>query len=75
MVLLPLEILLSINGALLGAAAIAGLVLMRASVKYQRNLGDNAAQREHVTTIVNSTLFLILLGVLAAGLNLFSLAV
>lgn len=68
----PVEIMLAANAVLLALAVIAALVMMRASVKYQRSIGDSVAQHRYVIMMVNTVLALILLGLIAAGLNLFS---
>jgi hypothetical protein len=70
---IPVEILLLVNGALLFLAAIAATVLVRASVRYQRSLGDGREQQYYTRVIINAVLALILLALAAAGLNLFSL--
>ena len=68
----PLEIMLAANAVLLALAVIAALVMMRASVKYQRSIGESDEQQRQTKIIINTVLALIVIGVIAAGLNLFS---
>jgi hypothetical protein len=67
---LPPEIIVITNGTLLVITIGLALLMARASVRYQRGLGDIDVQRRQTQIIINLLLLLIALGLAAAGFNL-----
>jgi hypothetical protein len=70
--ILPLEIIVIANAALILIAGGAVLLIVRNSTKYQRNVGDYPVQQRHIRVMVGLVLFLIIIALTAAALNLFA---
>ena len=72
MPLLPLEIIIVANAILLLLAGLATLFLIRLSVIYRRNVGDDSVQYRQMRVIISVMLLLFFIGLAAAALNLFA---
>ena len=72
MPLLPLEIIIVANAILLLLAGLATLFLIRVSVIYRRNVGDDSVKYRQMRVIISVMLLLFFIGLAAAALNLFA---
>jgi hypothetical protein len=71
MPVLPLGLLLLINGIMLGGAIILGLVLLTAGVQFSRSIGFPERQTHYKWVTLWSLMSLILMGGAAVILNFF----
>jgi len=72
MALLPLELLLVVNAALLGIAVIIAIALLRIGILYVRNIGDSDKQGRQKTVILWLIMLLLFISVAAAVINILS---